>query len=174
MSALAGQPATIHFSRRPLRLAYQLARIGIALIFLWSGLSKTFDPGMFAETIEAFGLLPPVTSMPAAILLISAELLAGFGLLFEKRGALTAITLMMLMFLGVLSYGISIGLDIDCGCFGPGDVEARAFHDLRGAVRRDLLILFAIAYLYLWRFFNKLAPRPWSGRHSRQTDFKEV
>ena len=45
-------------------------------------------------------------------------------------------------------------LDIDCGCFGPNDPEAVAFHDLRGAFYRDLLLMLLIAYLYLWRFAN--------------------
>jgi len=37
-----------------------------------------------------------------------------------------------------------------------------------GAFRRDLLLLLAIGYLYLWRFFTKTAPRPWlTSRRSR-------
>ena len=83
-------------------------------------------------------------------------------------------TLMMVLFMGVLSYGIFLGLDIDCGCFGPEDPEAEAFHNLRGALFRDSLLMLAIGYLYLWRFINRLTPSPWLGFGNNQAQTKEV
>lgn len=143
---------------------YLFGRFGLAAVFIWSGLTKTINPDFFAETIGAFGLLPGPLLYPVAILLIVAELIAGVGLLFEKRGSLLIITLLLLLFMAVLAYGVSLGLDVDCGCFGPNDPEARAFHDLRGSLIRDLFLLAVIVYQYLWRFFNRLTyPRtkPW-------------
>ncbi len=140
---------------------YHALRILIVLTFLVSGVSKAFNPVQFAAVIEAYGVLPEIMAFPVAVILIVSEIVAAVGLLFEKRGSLTAITIMMLIFLAVLSYGIFIGLDIDCGCFGPNDPEAIAFHDLRGAVVRDLWLLLAIGYLYLFRFINRLTPCHW-------------
>ena len=146
----------------PARLLYHVLRLLLVSVFFWSGLTKALHPQLFAETVGAYGLLPDAFVFPAALLLIVLELLAATGLLFEKRGSLTLITLMMLLFLTVLGYGIHLGLDVDCGCFGPDDPEAEAFHDLRGALIRDLWLMLAIGYLYLWRFISrpKAIPRP--------------
>ncbi len=133
---------------------YLLGRCLLALVFLWSGLSKAYSPATFAQTIGAYGLLPEQLYFPAAIFLIIAELLVGIGLFIEQNGALTATAFLLLLLMAVLGYGIYLGLDVDCGCFGPDDPEAQAFHDLRGAFFRDLLLLLVIAYLYLWRFAN--------------------
>lgn len=145
---------TSFLKSRSAEILYLLGRSLLAVVFLWSGLTKLSSPSQFAETIGAYGLLPEFLNLPAAIFLIIAELAVGFGLWIEKKGALTAMTLLMLLFIGVLGYGIVLGLDVDCGCFGPDDPEALAFHDLRSALFRDLWLLLVIFYLYLWRFGN--------------------
>lgn len=167
-----GSPSA--FRHQTGRLLYHGCRLVLAAVFLVSGVTKAGAPDDFARIIEAYGLVPEPLVFPTAIVLIVAELAAAFGLLFEKRGALTLTSLMMLIFVLVLSYGIFLGLDIDCGCFGEGDPEAEAFHDLRGALSRDLLLAIAIVYMYLWRFFNQFESRPWFnfGRHQHMT--KEV
>ena len=150
------------FLRRPLfRTIYHSLRLLLVGVFLWSGISKALAPGQFADVVGAYGLLPGALVTPAALLLILLELVAAGGLLLEKRGALTLISLMMVLFVLVLGYGIALGLDIDCGCFGPGDPEAEAFHDLPGALQRDLWLMLACSYLYCWRFFNRPALNPW-------------
>lgn len=139
---------------------YHCCRLTIVAVFLWSGLTKMLHPSDFAAIIAAYGLLPEALVFPAAIGLIVVELVAATGLLFEKNGSLLLITLQLLLFVAVLSYGIYLGLDIDCGCFGPDDAEAEAFHDLRGALMRDILLLLAVAYQYFWRYVSKSKPRP--------------
>lgn len=146
----------------------------LATIFLWSGAAKAFHPTQFAATVGAYGFLPDSLILLVALGLILAEIIAAGGLLLEKRGALTLITLMMILFIGILSYGIYLGLDIDCGCFGPDDPEAEAFHNLRGALLRDLLLMLAIGYLYLWRFINRLTPHPWLKIGQRQVFSQEA
>ncbi len=144
-----------HLLTKKAEIIYFLGRLGLAGVFLWSGLSKGYNPDFFAETIAAFGLLPNLLIFPAAIFLIAAELAVGIGLLIDQAWALRGSALLMLLFMAVLGYGIYLGLDIDCGCFGPNDPEAVAFHDLRGTFFRDLLFLLVIVYLYLWRFANR-------------------
>lgn len=153
-----------HLETKSAEIFYLFGRLTIAAVFLWSGLSKAYKPDFFAETIAAYGLLPDSLIYPAAIFLIVAELAVGIGLLIEQKGALTGVTLLMMLFMAVLGYGIYLGLDVDCGCFGPNDPEARAFHDLRGAFFRDLLLMLVISYLYLWRFINRPKPRMANGR----------
>jgi len=124
----------------------------IALIFMWAGVVKIQDPNSFAIVLEAFDLLPFTWTMPIAVGLPILEILAAIGLWFNVRGSLTTVAGLLVLFLAVLSYGVWLGLDIDCGCFSPGDPEGEAYEGLRPALYRDLVMLAGVAYLYLWRF----------------------
>ncbi len=140
---------------RPARLFYVCGSLLLVVVFLWSGVSKAFSPVLFSETIGAYGLIPESLNLAAAIFLIIAEIVVAVGLLFGRLWALNGTTVLMLLFIGVLGYGIYLGLDIDCGCFGPEDPEAAAFHNLRSAFYRDLLLMVIVAYQYFWRFINR-------------------
>ncbi len=131
---------------------YRGVRMILALIFMWSGAIKILDPDSFAIILEAFDLLPYTWTMPIAVGLPILEILAAIGLLFDVRGSLTAITGLLLLFLAVIGYGVWLGLDIDCGCFGPGDPEGEAYKGLRPDLYRDLVMLAGVTYLYIWRF----------------------
>lgn len=146
---------TLLINNRPAAILYHLGRFLLGVVFFWSGLSKAFSPELFADIISAYGLLPDALDFTAAIFLIISEIIVALGLWFDKKGALTSAVFLLLLFIGVLGYGIALGLDIDCGCFGPDDPEAQAFHDLRGALFRDLALLLVVVYLYLWRFGNR-------------------
>jgi len=137
---------------------YKLVRWGIGVIFLYAGAVKLMDPQSFAALIDSYGLVADRWAMPLAVGLPVFEVAAGIGLLFDARGALTAITGLLLLFVVVLGYGILLGLDIDCGCFGPGDPEARAFHGLRAAFYRDIILIAGVLYLYWWRLRRSFVP----------------
>jgi hypothetical protein len=95
-------------------------------------------------------LLPVV-----AIGLPVVETIAGIGLLLDIRGALALITLLMTMFIAVLSYGISLNLDVDCGCFGAEELSKQA--GLKSAFMRDCFLLgIVIPYLYVSRYLRKI------------------
>ena len=121
----------------------------IAGIFVYSGAVKLGDPARFAEIIAGFGLLPAALISPLAVLLPVIELIAGIGLLFTLRGSLPTITVMLLLFIAVLLYGIHLGLNIDCGCFGPKDPE-QVYKGLKAAVVRDMAMMAAVLFIY-WR-----------------------
>jgi uncharacterized membrane protein YphA (DoxX/SURF4 family) len=142
-----------------LDLGYKLVRWVLGSLFIYAGSTKLFDPQSFAVLIEAYGILPEVLLMPAAIFLSCLEVVGGIGMLFDIRGSLAVITGMLLMFMAILGYGVWIGLDVDCGCFGPGDPEAEAFHGLRQSFYRDLAMLAGIVYLYMWRRYRRIKPR---------------
>ena len=137
---------------------YRLVRSVLAIIFLYAGSSKLLNPGSLGVIIDAYGLVPGAWSMPIAILLPTLETVAAIGLFFDVRGALAVITGLLILFIAILGYGLWLGLDVDCGCFGPEDPEAEAFHGLRPALYRDLAMLAGIAYLYLWRLGRPGAP----------------
>jgi uncharacterized membrane protein len=141
-------------------LIYNLSCILLSVIFLWSGISKLMGPQFFAVIIENYGLLPDPLTLPAAIVLSMMEVLAGLGLLMDIRGSLAVVTGLLTLFIVVLSYGIWIGLDVDCGCFGPEDPEARAFRGLRTSLLQDIAMMLVIFYLYFWRYRQSMAPKP--------------
>ncbi len=130
---------------------YRALRLLVAGIFLWAGTVKLMDQAAFAVVIDAFGILPDGFSGMVAVFLPVVEIAAALALIFDVRGALETLGALMLVFMGILGYGIFLGLDIDCGCFGPEDPEARAFSGLRTALYRDVGICALMALVYVCR-----------------------
>lgn len=131
---------------------YRLVRWALAGLFIWAGALKLADPPAFAVIISDFGLVPGWSVMPLALALPVVEVAAALGLVFDLRGSLAVISLLLAMFIAILGYAIWLGLDIDCGCFGPEDPEARAYSSLRTSLYRDLAMAAGIFFLYWWRW----------------------
>jgi uncharacterized membrane protein YphA (DoxX/SURF4 family) len=138
---------------------YHLLRIAISVVFIVSGITKLIAPKEFAVIIESYGLISDTWILPAAVFLAVLEVAAGFGLLLDIRGFLSVITGLLILFVSVLSYGIWLGLDIDCGCFGPQDPESKAFHRLWTALVRDMNMLLVIFYLFYRRVRLNTVPK---------------
>ena len=115
-------------------------------------------PEALALIIHDYGLLPQAWGMPVAVVLPVLEVVAAVGLIFDVRGSLSLITGLLVLFAGLLGYGIFLGLDIDCGCFGPGDLEGEVYHDLRPALYRDLAMIAGAVFVYYWRFRGAADP----------------
>lgn len=139
---------------------YQILRIGLGGLFVISGIIKTMDLNSFSETINAFAVLPYELSMPAAVFLSLAEITFGSGLVFDIRGSLSGVSILIFCFILVLSYALAMGYDIDCGCFGPNDPEAKAFASIKTSLARDLGLAAVAGYLYVWRFLAGITPVP--------------
>ncbi|WDP90254.1 MAG: DoxX family membrane protein [Desulfobacter sp.] len=137
-----------------------MVRIGLGLVFLYSGLSKSFDLNYFAGVVHAFGILPTALCFPGAVAIVTLELALGAGVILDRRGSLSGMLVMLMGFMAVAGYAIYMGYDIDCGCFGPGDPGAEAFSHLYEVLYRDAAMVAAIAYLYLWRHLNRFQPKP--------------
>lgn len=137
---------------------YKLSRWSIGLIFIYAGIIKLLDPMTFAVLIDAYGIVPEILLMPLAIMLPALELAAGIGILFDTEKSLSIISGLLLLFIAILGYGIWMGLDVDCGCFGPEDPEAKAFHGLRTTLYRDMVMLVTVAFIYGWRRYRDINP----------------
>ncbi len=137
-----------------LKFLYIILRFSLGSIFLYSGVLKILEPQVFTVLIESYGILPEQLLYPASFLLILMEIIAGAGLLFDVKWSLELLTGLLLLFIGVLTYGIILGLDIDCGCFGKEEPEYKAYHGLRSALYRDIIMVAGIIYLYIWRYFK--------------------
>jgi uncharacterized membrane protein YphA (DoxX/SURF4 family) len=142
----------------PTPLIYHLIRVSLSVFFLWSGISKLMTPKDFTVIIDVYGLIPDAWILPIAIILPLLEMVFGLGLLLDIKGSLAGIMVLLMLFMAILSYGIWLGLDVDCGCFGPQDPESEAFHSLRPALYRDFVMIAGVIYLYIWRFYRSIKP----------------
>lgn len=116
------------------------------------------EPQGFAVLIKAYGILPEALLMPVAVALPVLEVVAGVGLLADIGGSSSVIAGLLVLFIAMLGYGVWMGLDIDCGCFGPDDPEAEALHGLMAAIYRDLAMLAGIVFIYGWRRYRAIKP----------------
>jgi cbb3-type cytochrome oxidase subunit 3 len=116
---------------------------------LAAALPKLFNIADFAAIINAYAILPGFAVTPVAVFLPLAEIALALGLIFNRVISKYLTIFLLLFFIAVLSYAVSQGLDIDCGCFGPEDPEHRAFQGLRIAIVRDVVMIFLLSYS-LW------------------------
>ena len=137
---------------------YKLFRWSLGGIFIYAGSVKLMAPSAFAAAIAAYGILPDSLQLPAAVGLSVLEVAAGIGLIADIHGSLSLVAVLLALFVAVQSYAIRLGLDIDCGCFGPGDPEAGVFHGLRLSRYRNLVMLASVAFLYAWRRYRMITP----------------
>jgi uncharacterized membrane protein YphA (DoxX/SURF4 family) len=125
-----------------MKIAIWLARILVAAVFLYAGIVKAGTSERFAMTIAQFSILPPQAVGAAAMVLPWLEILTAILLLVPataRLGALGAAGLLV-VFIGVLAWGIHQGWAIDCGCFGNGD-DPPAQGELPIALGRDVVLL---------------------------------
>jgi uncharacterized membrane protein YphA (DoxX/SURF4 family) len=130
--------------------SYRIVRIALAALFIYGGVLKLIDPKAFARTISGYGLVPEMFLPVVAIGLPLIETIAGISLLLDIRGSLAVIASLLGIFLLVLGYGISLNLDVDCGCFGADDLAKQT--GLKQAFWRDVILgVVVVPYLYLSR-----------------------
>lgn len=141
-----------------LNCLYRFTRWTLGGIFIYAGSAKLLDPEILAALIDAYGIVPQNLLMPVSIILPALEVIAGLGLLLDIQGSLSVIAGLLALFIAILGYGIWMGLDVDCGCFGPEDPETKAFHGLKLSLYRDLVMLAGVAFIYGWRRYRPVRP----------------
>ena len=102
------------------RILHFCARLCLGLVLIVAAVSKSFDLNQFAQRVGDFGLVHDALVTPSASAIVIAELLTGIVLILHVRGSLICSVALLLLFISALTYGIALGLDIECGCFGPG------------------------------------------------------
>lgn len=107
---------------RALDVVGTLARLGLAAVWLLSGVPKALDPDQTYVAVRAYDVLPPLgVELVAAILPwleIALAVLLLLGLGTRATAALSAA--LLLVFVAGVSQAWARGLSIDCGCFGGG------------------------------------------------------
>jgi putative oxidoreductase len=109
-----------------LRQVLLAARLVLAGVFLYAAYTKMpwkQPAAFFAMTIDSYQLLPPWAVMLTAKLLPWVELALGFFLLigWPLRLVSTLATLLLGGFFTLTVRTYAMGLEINCGCFGPGE-----------------------------------------------------
>lgn len=100
-------------------MRYNLLRVALGLLLVSTAILKLADIVEFAHQLGDFGIVADELVPAAAWLVSLSELAAGVGLTVNVRGSLTVVFCLLMLFIGVLAYGIALGLDISCGCLGP-------------------------------------------------------
>lgn len=128
-----------------------VCRVGLGAMFVYSAWGKIGDPGVFADMVMRYELLPECAVGLFALTLPMVELLAGLALLFTRwlREAALIVTGMLAMFIVALASAVARGLEIDCGCFGVPSVGGRT--ELVLAIVRDVLLLVPAVWLMFRR-----------------------
>jgi uncharacterized membrane protein YphA (DoxX/SURF4 family) len=100
------------------------ARIALGVVFTYAAFLKVSMSWLtFASSIDAYQLLPDWAVTPLAQLLPWFELALGLLLVsgFAVRWTAPVVTLLLGGFFTAMVQAHMKGLDIDCGCFGPGE-----------------------------------------------------
>ena len=108
-----------------LRAGALLLRVLLGGIFIYAAWTKLHTPWeVFAITIDSYQILPlravelVARSLPWFELLVGILLLAGLWL----RSAAVATSLLLGVFFGLMVRAFATGQQINCGCFGPGEL----------------------------------------------------
>ena len=91
----------------------------IGLVFIGAGTTKIFFFADFVQSVGDFGIVWDPAVRPFSVLVCGTEIVGGIGLLWNKRLATALLGMLLVSFIIALAYGKYLGLDIDCGCFGP-------------------------------------------------------
>jgi uncharacterized membrane protein YphA (DoxX/SURF4 family) len=103
-----------------------LARLGLAAVFLISGVLKAVDPDATYVAVRAYDVLPRAGVVLVAGVLPWLEIALGLLLLagVATRAVAAVGAGLMLVFIAGVTQAWARGLSIDCGCFGGGGAVA--------------------------------------------------
>ncbi len=136
-------------SRRLSPVFLFLLRLLLGGTLLWAGLVKIPEPGLFAQTVRAYEVLPLELVNPFAIVVPWIEVIAGICLVlgFWTRSSALAALFLLLSFAVALSVNLYRGADLSCGCFGLNGAGG----SLHTALIRDVLLIAGASLLVLVR-----------------------
>jgi len=111
-------------SKTPAGILASILRIALGVIFVYAAWIKLREPwAMFAIAIDSYQILPAWAVELVARALPWFELLLG-GLLIAgvwRRVSGAAASLLLAVFFSLMVRAMAKGMQIDCGCFGPGE-----------------------------------------------------
>ena len=112
------------FSSKAWRWSAIALRVALGGVFVYAAWVKLRLPWqLFAGAIEDYKLVPAWSVIPLARSLPWAELLIGLLLVSGRwlRTASAACSLLLAVFFALMVRAFAKGMEISCGCFGPGE-----------------------------------------------------
>ncbi len=107
-----------------MRWLLMVLRVFIGAVFAYAAYTKLRDPWtLFAMSIDAYQMFPDWMVTFVARTLPWFELILGLALIggIALRWSSTVAAALMLAFFAIMATGYARGLQVDCGCFGPGE-----------------------------------------------------
>jgi uncharacterized membrane protein YphA (DoxX/SURF4 family) len=147
---------------RALDVVGTVARLGLASVWLISGVLKAVDPDQTYVAVRAYDVLPRGAVGPVAAVLPWAELALGLLLMLGAgiRIVAAASAVLLLVFIAGVAQAWVRGLSIDCGCFGGGGQVAPGETRYVEELLRDTGFLLLAAWLVV-------RPRTWFALDAR-------
>lgn len=133
----------------------RISRFLVGGAFLYTSLFSVLNFTNSREIIAAYGLLPDVAVLPLTVTLIFLGIISGVATLIGKQEGLLLSAAILLSFIMISGYGISIGLDIDCGCLAANSPEYIAFSNLRANLVRNIVLLILLTFSYWFTLQQK-------------------
>ncbi len=126
-----------------------LARLGLAAVWLVSGLIKALDPAQTYVAVRAYDVLPREAVSVVAGVLPWFELALGLLLLvgIGTRAVAALSAALLLVFIAGVTQAWARGLSIDCGCFGGGGAVEPGQTQYVQEILRDVGFLLLAAWL---------------------------
>ncbi|HET8922924.1 MAG TPA: MauE/DoxX family redox-associated membrane protein [Candidatus Acidoferrum sp.] len=166
------------------RAVIWIGRLVLGGIFVYAGFSKLLMPNThlwpmfvlkfslsmnistFAQQVESYKMISPEASQMVAHVLPFVEIALGLLVLIGWRLRIwaTAITLIMVSFLAVVTRAYLLHMDINCGCFGVPE-------KLTGmTVVRDGAFTALAVFMTVFAFIEARLPHPWSAPEKAVTN----
>ncbi|MCF8070347.1 MAG: DoxX family membrane protein [Desulfobacterales bacterium] len=113
----------------------------IGFTFIYASFNKIIAPAAFAKIIYGYGLFPNSIINVIAIVLPFLELSTGLSLIFGIyiRAATLIISIMIALFIAILSFNLIRGYEFDCGCFSS--IKTSYSRAVLSSIGRDVVIL---------------------------------
>ena len=129
-----------------------LARLGLAAVWLISGIIKAVDPRTTVVAVRAYQIFPGSLVGIIAGILPFLEIALGVLLVVGLATRLTAVlsAVVLVAFIAGVISAAARGLSIDCGCFGGGGDVAAGQTAYTEEILRDLGFLALAVYLIVW------------------------
>ena len=138
------------FSSRLLRWIMRLLRVALGGVFAYAAWTKLSQPWeLFAMGIDSYQVLPlkwvelVARTLPWLELAVGALLIVGRCM--RLAGSVTSVLLIVFFTLMVRAY--AKGMEINCGCFGPGEMVSWRTLLRDGALLAGSLLVTSMAFL---------------------------
>lgn len=133
----------------------------MAAVWLFSGFTKTGEIMTTTQSIQAYEIFTPEVSFFLAHLMGPLELAGGAFLalgLFLKPASWVANVVLVLFIVGISQAWLR-GLEINCGCFGPGGDTTNYPLEYAWTIIRDIVFIFLTSWT-IYRPFKRWALHP--------------